>query len=108
MKKPVFGSQETVIRHLQSPVPIVFDLTNESHVVPTDANGNNGNYSGCGTTVVVYAGAVDHTTSWTAAAVPSSGVTGMLSGYIYTVSNMTTDTGYVDITVSRAGYDSLT
>jgi len=108
MKKPVFGSQETVIRTLRNPVPVIFDLTNEAHVVPTDAEGNNGNYTGCGTTVVVYGGSVDETTSWNVSAVPSTGVTGILSGYTYTVSNMTTDTGYVDITVSRIGYDSLT
>ena len=108
MKKPVFGSQETVIRTLRNPVPVIFDLTNEAHVVPTDAEGNNGNYTGCGTTVVVYGGSVDETTSWNVSAVPSTGVTGILSGYTYTVSNMTTDTGYVDITVSRIGYESLT
>ena len=108
MKKPVFGSQETVIRTLRNPVPVIFDLTNEAHVVPTDAEGNNGNYTGCGTTVVVYGGSVDETTSWNVSAVSSLGVTGILSGYTYTVSNMTTDTGYVDITVSRIGYESLT
>ena len=108
MEKPVFGSQETVIRTLRNPVPVIFDLTNEAHVVPTDAEGNNGNYTGCGTTVVVYGGSVDETTSWNVSAVSSLGVTGILSGYTYTVSNMTTDTGYVDITVSRIGYESLT
>ena len=68
MKKPVFGSQETVIRTLRNPVPVIFDLTNEAHVVPTDAEGNNGNYTGCGTTVVVYGGSVDETTSWNVSA----------------------------------------
>lgn len=83
-------------------------LTNDSHVIPTDKNGNNGNYTGANTTIVVYEGATDVSSSWTASATASSGVTGALNGKTYTVTNMTTDTGYVDITVSRSGYTSIT
>lgn len=83
-------------------------LTNDSHVIPTDSSGNNGNYTGADTTIIVYEGVDDTSSSWTATATPSSGVEGSLSGRKYTVTNMTTDTGYVDITVSRSGYDSIT
>ena len=83
-------------------------LTNDSHVIPTDKNGNNGNYTGASTTIIVYEGATDVSSSWTATAIASSGVIGTLSGKTYTVTNMTTDTGYVDIVVSRSGYPSIT
>ena len=83
-------------------------LTNDSHVIPTDKNGNNGNYTGASTTIIVYEGATDVSSSWTATATASSGVIGTLSGKTYTVTNMTTDTGYVDIIVSRSGYPSIT
>lgn len=83
-------------------------LTNDSHVIPTDKNGNNGNYTGASTTIIVYEGATDVSSSWTATATASSGVIGTLSGKTYTVTNMTTDTGYVDIVVSRSGYPSIT
>lgn len=83
-------------------------LTNDSHVIPTDKNGNNGNYTGASTTIIVYEGATDVSSSWTATATASSGVIGTLSGKTYTVTNMTTDTGYVDIVVSRNGYPSIT
>jgi hypothetical protein len=83
-------------------------LTNDSHVIPTDKSGGNGNYTGANTTIVVYEGVTDVSSSWTASATASSGVTGTLNGKTYTVTNMTTDTGYVDITVSRSGYASIT
>lgn len=83
-------------------------LTNDSHVIPTDKNGNNGNYTGASTTIIVYEGATDVSSSWTATATASSGVIGTLNGKTYTVTNMTTDTGYVDIVVSRSGYPSIT
>ena len=83
-------------------------LTNDSHVIPTDKNGDNGNYTGASTQIIVYEGATDVSSDWTASATASSGVTGELEGKVYTVTNMTTDTGYVDITVSRSGYSSIT
>lgn len=83
-------------------------LTNDSHVIPTDESGGNGNYTGANTTIVVYEGTTDVSSNWTASATASSGVTGTLNDKTYTVTNMTTDTGYVDITVSRSGYASIT
>ncbi|MFQ3543662.1 hypothetical protein Q7A53_06220 [Halobacillus rhizosphaerae] len=83
-------------------------LSNDAQVIPTDSSGNNGNFTGAETTISVFVGASDNTSSWSASATPSSGVTGTLSGKTYTVTNMTVDTGYVDITVSRSGYASIT
>lgn len=84
------------------------NLSNDSHLVPTDADGNNGNFTGCETTMSIYKMGVDDSANWTVAANPSSGVTGSLSGKTYTVTAMSVDSGYVDLTASRTGYPSLT
>lgn len=83
-------------------------LSNEAHTVPTDSAGNNGNFTGCTTTMAVYSGATDDSANWTVAATPIAGVTGSLAGKTYTVTAMTVDTGYVDLVASRAGYASVT
>ena len=87
---------------------IVALITNDSHVVPTDMDGNNGNYSGCSTTMKIFIGTVDDSANWSVAASSSSGVTGSLSGKTYTVTAMSVDSGYVDMTATRSGYPSLT
>lgn len=83
-------------------------LSNESHAVPTDNAGNNGNYTGCATTVSVYIGATDDSANWSATFTPGSGVSGSPSGKTYTVTDMTVDTGYVDVVCARNGYSNLT
>src|SRR5690606_36909348 len=83
-------------------------LSNDAHVIPTDAAGDNGVYTGAETTISVYHGAADVSAHWSYSAVASSGVTGSLSGRTYTVTNMTVDRGHVDITATRSGYSSLT
>src|SRR5690606_35367217 len=64
-------------------------LSNDAHVIPTDAAGDNGVYTGAETTISVYQGATDVSAQWSYSAVASSGVTGSLSGRTYTVTNMT-------------------
>ncbi len=83
-------------------------LSNEAHTVPTDSAGNNGNFTGCATTVTIYNGTTDDSANWTVAATPAAGVTGSLVGKTYTVTAMTVDTGYVDLVASRSGYASVT
>lgn len=82
-------------------------LSNETHTVPTDKDGNNGNFSGAVTTLSVFNGTTDDSANWTVAATPS-GVTGSLAGKTYTVTALSGDTGYVDLTASRSGYASVT
>lgn len=83
-------------------------LTNDAHVIPTDENGGKGVFGGANTEMIIYNGTVNDSTNWTVTATPSSGVTGSLSGRTYTVTGMTVDTGYVDLTASRSGYSSIT
>jgi len=81
-------------------------LSNESQVVPTDKDGNNGVYTDCNTQVFVLYGSADVTSSATITPSPSSGVTGNWnsSTKTYYVTNMTTNSGSVDFTVT---FDNL-
>nr|WP_288974993.1 tail fiber domain-containing protein [uncultured Blautia sp.] len=76
-------------------------LENDAHVVPTDADGNNGKYTGCDTTVYVLWGQTDISADVPITVSKSAGVVGSWNTNTrkYTVTNMTTDAGYVDFTV---------
>ena len=84
------------------------DLSSNSHTVPTNADGSNGNYSSCVTSINILVGAIDDTANWEISAVPSSGVLGSFVGNTYTVSGLTEDSGYVDFTATKFGVPSLT
>lgn len=85
---------------------IVAVLSNEAHTVPTDSAGNNGVFTGANTTMTIYNGTADDSANWTVTATVSN-VTGSLSGKTYTVTGLSADTGYVDLTASRSGYASI-
>lgn len=104
------GFQQTVVKdyvtkkglseELKKNASFTISLTNDDHTIPTDSQGNNGNYAGCETTVTATFGSEDVTKDCSFTQSPSEGVTGTWNAgtYTYTVTNMTTDTGYVDIT----------
>ena len=83
----------------------VIDLSNEAHTVPTDADGNNGVYTGATTTASLFIGGTDDSANWTWTATPSSGVTGTASNSnrTYTVSAMSVDVGTVTFTANKTG-----
>lgn len=86
---------------------IVASLTNEAHVVPCDWDGNNGDYLGCDTQISLsYDGEVI-TNNVTYSHVKSEGVVGTWSGANgkFIVTNLTSDTGYVDL---KAIYNNVT
>ena len=84
-------------------------LSNDSHSIPCNTSGTPSTYAGAVTTMSVFVGATDTSTSWTYTATPTN-VTGTLSNNnrTYTVTGITADTGYVDITATRSGYSSVT
>ncbi|QQO38688.1 tail protein [Bacillus phage BCPST] len=86
-------------------------LTNDTHTVPTDANGAGGVFTTATTTMMVYNGATDDSQNWTYTAAASTGVTGSFgtgtSKNVYSVSNMTVDSGTVDITAKKAGQPDI-
>lgn len=83
-------------------------LSNAQHNIPTDFNGNNGNFTGAACTMYIYKGIVDDSANWSVAITKSAGVTGSLSGKTYSITGLSTDNGYVDFTASRTGYASIT
>lgn len=94
---------------------VVIDLDNESHTVPTDANGNNGNFTGCATTASLYLGASDISgavgVSWSAPSVVTGSVTGAASNgdRTYTVTAMSSDAATIRLraTYSGVNYDTI-
>lgn len=85
---------------------IIGVLSNEAHTIPTDSNGDNGNYNGASTTLTIYNGTADDSNNWLVT-VSTSNVTGTLAGKTYTVTSMAADTGYVDLTASRLGFSTI-
>ena len=85
-------------------------LTNENHTIATDKDGNNGDYSGAKTTVQAFFGNADVTSSTTVTVGTTSNVTGSLSGKTYSVTNLTADSGYVDLVIkyTPSGASQLT
>ena len=77
-------------------------LSNENQTISTDADGNCKNFPEVATTVSVFMGSVDVTSKATYTVAKSSGITGSwnLSTKTYTVTALSTDSGYVDISVS--------
>ena len=98
-------------------IPIVTDgkeavtavLSNDSHNIPCNTSGTPSTYAGAVTTMSVFVGATDTSSSWTYTATPTN-VTGTASNNnrTYTVTGISADTGYVDITATRSGYSSVT
>lgn len=82
-------------------------LSNNSHVLPADTAGVVSSFAGCITTMTVFIGSVNDTANWTFTAAASSGLTGTLSVNTYTVTALSVDTGFVDITATKLGQPSL-
>lgn len=53
-------------------------LTNDTHTIPTDYQGNNGSYFGAETQFIVFEGTEDKTEEWAVTATPSAGITGSM------------------------------
>jgi len=87
---------------------IVAVLSNESATVPADTNGNVISFETAVTTMYIFNGVLDDSANWTVTAGTPSGLSGGLSGKTYTVTGMSAETGYVDLTASRNGYASIT
>lgn len=81
-------------------------LTNETHAIPVDNLGGNGNYAGASTDIIIFEGSTDDTSNWTLSKVDSN-VTSSLVGNTVTVSNISADTGTVTITASKSGYADI-
>lgn len=81
--------------------PIVAVLSNDSHTIPSNSDGLEMNFSGANSEMKVYDGVTDVTSDWVITVGVSSGVSGSLAGSIYTVTNMTSESGYVDFIATK-------
>ncbi len=96
----------TALEEARSSASLTVVLGNEYEGIPTDSDGNYSGALNASTTVQVYYGHTDVSDSCTYSCAASSGVTGRWSAAsrTYTVTALSTDTGWVDIT---ARYMSL-
>lgn len=84
---------------------IVANLTNDSHIIPVDSNGNPGtnSFNGCTTKIeLTYRGA-SVTSGVTYSYTKSDSITGTWSNGTYTVTGLSSDTGYVDLKATYQG-----
>lgn len=81
-------------------------LSSYIHGVPTDANGENGDYAGASTTLTVVDGSTDVTSKWNITYEESS-VVGFLSGATYTVTNLLAESAVVTFRAKREGYSDV-
>lgn len=103
---PIVSTGQITITDLKDTVGLV--LTNEAVGVAAAPDGTVASLSGVATTATVLLGGVDDSANWTLTAGTASGMTGTLSGKTYTVTGVSSDTAYVDLTASRTGFASLT
>lgn len=84
---------------------IVANLTNDSHIIPVDSNGNPGtnSFNGCTTKIeLTYRGA-SVTSGVTYSYTKSDSIAGTWSNGTYTVTGLSADTGYVDLKATYQG-----
>lgn len=81
--------------------PIIAILSNDSHTIPSNSDGLEMNFSGANSEIKVYDGITDVTSEWVVTVNVSSELTGTLSGSIYTITNMTSESGYVDFIATK-------
>lgn len=87
---------------------IVLNLVPETSTVPADSTGYVASYSTAVTTITVMNGNTDDTTLWALSITSGPGVTASLTSNQASISNMTSDTGYVQVTATRSGFTTLT
>lgn len=91
----------------QNDSPVV-SLSNDAHPVPCAADGTSPDLTGAISIFQILLAGIDITNLYSVSVSPSSGITGSLATYTYTVDTMTVDTGYVDFIATRVGFATLT
>lgn len=90
---------------------ITCNLTNDSQSIPTKANGElyPTSLNGANTKFTILKGSKDDTANWNITATTSDGITGTFNSktFVYTVTGITVETGYVDFIATRPGYTIL-
>jgi hypothetical protein len=83
-------------------------ITNRSNIlIPTDIDGSNPVYTNANFTVIVILSGGDDTSNWSLSKVDVSLTSNLVDDTI-TITDLSADYGYVDVTASRSGYESQT
>ena len=104
----VYEDYITIVKVREGSDTINAYLTNESITIPAAPDGTVSSLAGATTDIKVYVGATDDTVNWTASKVDSTGVTSALSNKTLTITGLTADSAYVDVSVSKSGNPTLT
>lgn len=84
-------------------------LSNEAHTLPATSDGTVTSFIGATTTLTIYNGTLDDSANWTYSAIKNNVTCSeVATSRTQTVTAMSADTGYIDITASRTGYSSIT
>jgi hypothetical protein len=98
----------TVLKVTSGVSPVVIQLSNNSHTIPTLFDGSEGDFAGATSTATVYIGTTDDSANWSfTTSVSDVTITGTNTRTV-TVTAMSADTGYVDFTATRTGFPTQT
>lgn len=88
--------------------PVVIDLSNDSHTIPTLFNGTGANFTGASTTATIYVGTTDDTANWNFTTAVSNVTISGTNTRAVTVTGISDDAGYVDFSATRSGFPTQT
>lgn len=81
-------------------------LSNEAHVVAAAADGSVSSFAGASTSVIIYRGLTNDTAQWTLSKA-DTGCTSTLASGVLSITAMSAETAFVDITATRPSYPNL-
>ena len=103
-----FSDTFTLVKVFEGSDAVTATLSNESHTVPTAADGSLPNFTGASCRMSVFIGANDDSTNWSyLTSVTNVTITGTNTRDV-AITGLSADVGYVDITASKATYSSIT
>ena len=102
--KDIVGPSIIGTHGMKGDSPIVAYLSNDSHLVPSDADGLNANYENAYTEMYIMDGIEDDTDSYKFSVTESSGIVGKIEGNKYTVTSLSGDIADVKITATKGNF----
>lgn len=89
---------------------VVAALSNENHYVPCDSSGNPTTWNGASTTISIFEGSENKTSTWTITTNLGNGLQGTYDSetFTFTPSSMTQDSSYVDFVCTKTDYSTIT
>ena len=103
-----YEDKETIAKIYNGSDAVNAILTNENVTLSANSSGVVSSYAGASTQMKVYEGSDDKTAEWTITRADSAGVVSSISVNTITVTALTADVAYVDITASKGGFSSIT